>query len=123
MRSVTGSAHASGSQGSPRTEPSLATAPSWKTILVQGVLGAVGSVAAQRARWGGATIIGTVTRESDLDQVGAAVAHAVDLSQEQPGEEIRAYAPEGVHRIIEVAFSENADLDAEIAAPDGVIAA
>ena len=94
-----------------------------KTILVQGVLGAVGSVAAQLARWGGATVIGTVTRESDLDQVDGAVAHAVALNQAQPGEAIRAYAPEGVHRIIEVAFSENADLDAAVAAPDGVIAA
>src|SRR3954467_14919246 len=40
-----------------------------KTILVQGVLGGVGSVAAQLAGWAGATVIGTVTRESDLDQV------------------------------------------------------
>jgi NADPH2:quinone reductase len=94
-----------------------------KTILVQGVLGAVGSVAAQLARWGGATVIGTVMRERDLDQVDGAVAHAVALSQPQPDEAIRAHAPEGVHRIIEVAFSENADLDAAVAAPDGVIAA
>src|SRR4051812_23477787 len=94
-----------------------------RTILVQGVLGGVGSVAAQLARWAGATVIGTVTRESDLDQVGAAVAHAVALDHERPDEAIRSYAPEGVHRIIEVAFSENADLDAEVAAPDGVIAA
>jgi NADPH:quinone reductase len=94
-----------------------------KTILIQGVLGAVGSVAAQLARWGGATVIGTVRRESDLDQVGAAVAHAVALNQAQPAEAIRAHAPDGVHRIIEVAFSENADLDAAVAAPDCVIAA
>src|SRR5256885_9067292 len=94
-----------------------------KTILVQGVLGAVGSLAAQLASWAGATVIGTVTRESDLDQVGAAVARAVALNQAQPDEAIRSYAPEGVHRIIEVAFSENADLDAAVAAPDGVIAA
>jgi NADPH2:quinone reductase len=93
------------------------------TILVQGVRGAVGSVAAQLASWAGATVIGTVTRESDLDQVGAAVAHAVALNQERPDEAIRSYAPDGVHRIIEVAFSENADLDAAVAAPDGVIAA
>src|SRR4051794_38714621 len=94
-----------------------------KTILVQGVLGAVGSVAAQLARWGGATVIGTVMRESDLDQVDGAVAHAVALNQAEPGEAIRAYAPQGAHRIIEVAFSDNADLDAAVAAPDGVIAA
>src|SRR5947209_14577618 len=94
-----------------------------KTILVQGVLGAVGSLAAQLAHWGGATVIGTVTRESDLEQIGAAVAHGVALNQPQPGEAIRAHAPDGVQRIIEVAFSENADLDAAVAAPDGVIAA
>src|SRR3954468_5384182 len=67
-----------------------------QTILVQGVLGAVGSVAAQLARWGGATVIGTVRRESDLDQVDGAVAHAVALDQEQVAEAIRAHAPEGV---------------------------
>jgi NADPH2:quinone reductase len=93
------------------------------TILIQGVLGAVGSLAAQLAHWGGATVIGTVTRESDLEQVGAAVAHAVALNQVQPAEAIRAHAPDGVHRIIEVAFSENADLDAAVAAPSGIIAA
>src|SRR5436309_3039785 len=93
-----------------------------KTILVQGVLGSVGSVAAQLARWGGATVIGTVVRESDLDQVDRAVAHAVALSQARPEEAIRAHAPEGVDRIIEVSFSENADLDAAVAAPDAVIA-
>jgi NADPH2:quinone reductase len=94
-----------------------------KTILIQGVLGAVGSIAAQLARWGGATVIGTVTRESDLEQIGSAVAHGVTLNQPQPAEAIRAHAPDGIHRIIEVAFSENADLDAAVAAPDGVIAA
>jgi NADPH2:quinone reductase len=94
-----------------------------KTILVQGVLGAVGSLAAQLAHWGGARVIGTVTRESDLDQVGAGLAHAVALDQAQPADAIAAHAPDGVHRIIEVAFSENADLDAAVAAPDAVIAA
>src|SRR5437763_16192378 len=64
-----------------------------KTILIQGVLGAVGSVAAQLARWGGATVIGTVTRESALEQVGASVAHAVALNQAPPAEAIRAHAP------------------------------
>jgi len=94
-----------------------------KTILVHGVLGAVGSLAAQLARWGGATVIGTVVRASDLDQVGAAVARPVALDQWRPEEAIRALAPEGVHRIVEVAFSDNADLDAKVAAPECVIAA
>ena len=94
-----------------------------KTVLVNGVLGAVGSLAAQLARWGGATVIGTVTREGDLDLVNPAVAHAVALDQPDPVNAIRDHAPTGVDRIIEVAFSDNADLDAAVAANDGVIAA
>lgn len=94
-----------------------------KTVLVHGVLGAVSSVAAQLARWGGATVIGTVVRRSDLDHVGPAVTHAVALDQPQSAEAIRAHAPDGVDRIIEVAFSENADLDAAVAANGAVIAA
>jgi NADPH2:quinone reductase len=94
-----------------------------KTILVQGILGGVGSMAAQLARWGGATVIGTVTRVSDVDRVDPAAAHPVALDQEHAGETIRARAPDGVDRIIEVALSDNADLDAEVIALDGVIAA
>jgi len=94
-----------------------------KTVLVQGALGAVGSLAAQLAHWGGATVIGTVTRASDLDQLSAAVTHPVALDADHPADAIRAHAPGGVHRIVEVAFSDNADLDAAVAAPNGVIAA
>jgi len=94
-----------------------------RTVLVQGALGAVGSLAAQLARWGGATVIGTVTRSADLDRLGAAVTHGVALDDGQPAEAIRAHAPGGVDRIVEVAFSDNADLDAAVAAPDAVIAA
>jgi NADPH2:quinone reductase len=94
-----------------------------RTVLVQGALGAVGSLAAQLAHWGGATVIGTVTRGADLDQLGSAITHRVALDDEQPADAVRAHAPDGVHRIVEVSFSDNADLDAAVAAPDGVIAA
>src|SRR3954453_10536871 len=94
-----------------------------QTVLVQGALGAVGSLAAPLAHWGGAAAIGTVTRSGDVDQLGAAVTLPVALDDEKPAEAIRAHAPEGVHRIVEVAFSDNADLDAAVTAPDGVIAA
>ena len=40
-----------------------------------------------------------------------------------PAGAIREYAPGGVDRIIEVAFSDNIDLDAAVAANDAVIAA
>lgn len=94
-----------------------------KTVLVNGVLGAVGSLAAQLARWGGATVIGTITRERDLHLANPAVSHAIALDQPDPVDAIRDHAPVGVDRIIEVAFSDNADLDAAVAANDGVIAA
>lgn len=94
-----------------------------QTVLVQGVLGGVGSLAAQLARWGGATVIGTVTRANDVGKVGSAVAHTVALDQVDAVDAVRAHAPDGVHRIIEVAFSDNADLDAEVVAPNAVIAA
>ncbi|WP_086565746.1 NADPH:quinone reductase [Streptomyces africanus] len=93
-------------------------------VLVHGVLGGVGSLAAQLARWGGATVIGTVRHGSDLNRLDpAAVSHAVALDGDDPAAAIRAHAPDGVHRIIEVALSDNADLDNLVAANGAVIAA
>ncbi|MET7889944.1 NADPH:quinone reductase [Streptomyces mirabilis] len=95
-----------------------------RTVLVHGVLGGVGSLAAQLARWGGATVLATVRRGDDLDRVDpAVVSHAVALDSADPAAAIRTYAPQGVDRIIEVALSDNADLDTAVAATDAVIAA
>jgi NADPH2:quinone reductase len=94
-----------------------------KTVLVHGVLGGVGSLAAQLARIGGAMVIGTVRRSSDLDHVVRSVVdHAVALDQGNPPDAVRAHAPKGVDRIVEVAFSENVDFDAAVAAEHAVIA-
>jgi NADPH2:quinone reductase len=93
-----------------------------QTVLVQGVLGGVGSLAAQLARWGGATVISTVRRRGDLGQVPA-WGQAVALDEPDSARAIRALAPGGVNRIIEVAFSDNVDLDAAVAANQAVIAA
>ncbi|HET6393928.1 MAG TPA: NADPH:quinone reductase [Blastococcus sp.] len=93
------------------------------TVLVQGVLGGVGALAAQLAHWGGAQVIGTVRRTGDLTLVGPAVAHAVALDEADPAAAIRALAPDGLDRIVEVAFSDNVDLDAAVATVGTVIAA
>jgi NADPH2:quinone reductase len=93
------------------------------TVLVHGVLGGVGSMAARLAARNGATVIGTVRRSSDIEHVDRAVAHPVALDDGDPASAIRGVAPDGVHRIIEVSFSDNADLDATVAAPEAVIAA
>lgn len=95
-----------------------------RTVLVAGVLGGVGSLAAQLARWGGATVLGTVRTMDDLSRVDPAVVHtAVALDGPDPAGAIRSVAPDGVHRIIEVALSANADLDATVVANEAVIAA
>jgi NADPH2:quinone reductase len=95
-----------------------------KTILVQGVLGAVSSLAAQLAHWGGATVIGTVVRAGDLERVDSSVvSHVVALDQTDAASAIRHHAPDGVDRIVEVDFSDNADLDTAVVANNAVIAA
>jgi NADPH2:quinone reductase len=92
------------------------------TVLVQGILGAVGTIAAQLAAWGGATVIGTVVRRGDIDR--APVNHpVVALDDPTAAERIRDHASHGIDRIIEVAFSDNIDLDAAVAAPNAILAA
>jgi NADPH2:quinone reductase len=94
-----------------------------KVVLVQGVLGAVGSLAAQLAARDGATVIGTVPRAADLCRIDwSVVPHAVALDQRDPAASIREHAPAGVDRIVEVALSDNGGLDASVVANDAVIA-
>jgi NADPH2:quinone reductase len=93
-------------------------------VLAHGVLGGVGALAAQLAHWRGATIIGTVRGGPDLERVNTSVvAHAIALDQPDPAGAIRSHAPNGVDRIIDVAFSDNIDLDAAVARNNTVIAA
>ncbi|MFJ8931505.1 NADPH:quinone reductase [Streptomyces sp. NPDC102364] len=95
-----------------------------RIVLVHGVLGGVGSLAAQLARWGGATVIGTVRHSTDLERVDPAVVPlAVALDAEDPAAAVRGHAPDGVHRVVEVNLSANADLDNAVTALDAVIAA
>ncbi|MDP5316929.1 NADPH:quinone reductase [Streptomyces poriferorum] len=93
-------------------------------VLVHGVLGGVGSMAAQLAHWAGATVLATVRRTADLGLVDpAVVSHAVALDTDDPAGAIRSYAPQGVDRVIEVSLSDNADLDNAVTAVGAVVAA
>ena len=95
-----------------------------QTVLVHGVLGGVGALAAQLARWGGAIVVGTVRRSASVDEVDTAiVSEVVALDQPDPAAAIAERAQEGVDRIIEVAFSDNVDLDAAVAKNNTIIAA
>jgi NADPH:quinone reductase len=94
------------------------------TVLVHGALGAVGSLAAQLAHHAGATVITTVRRTDDLSRLnGPAVSRPVALDQPDPARAIREHARDGVDRVVEVAFSDNVDLDAAVAGNGAVIAA
>ena len=94
------------------------------TVLVHGVLGGVGSLAGQLARWAGAAVIGTVRRTADVPLVDPHSAdHVVALDDHDPARAIRAHATDGVDRIVEVDFSDNIDLDASVVKTGAVIAA
>ena len=92
-------------------------------VLVHGVRGSVSSLAAQLARWDGATVIGTVRTDAETGQVDPATADNVVSLQSDPVAAIRRLAPDGVDRIVEVALSANADLDAAVVRNGAVLAA
>ena len=94
-----------------------------QTIVVHGVRGSVSSLAAQLARWAGAEVIGTVRTDAEIRYVGPATADHVVSLQSDPAAAIRAVAPHGVGRIVDVALAANADLDAAIVSNGAVIAA
>lgn len=94
-----------------------------QTVLVHGVRGSVSSLAAQLARWAGATVIGTVRTDAETGLVSRATADHVVPLQSDPAPAIRRLAPDGVDRIVEVALSANADLDAEVVRNGAVVAA
>ncbi len=94
-----------------------------QTLLVHGVRGGVGSLAAQLARWAGARVIGTVRTTAEVEQVDPAVAEDVVALDADPAGRILELAGGPVQRIVEVALSANAELDTAVAAIGAVIAA
>ncbi|MBH0054993.1 NADPH:quinone reductase [Salinibacterium sp. SWN139] len=88
------------------------TALNGKVVLVAGGAGAVGHAAIQLARWAGATVITTVSGPAKAALATAAGAHHVlTYTDADIVEQIRTIAPEGVDQIVEVAPSQNADLN------------
>jgi NADPH2:quinone reductase len=93
-----------------------------RVVLVAGGAGAVGYYAIQLARAAGATVIATVSGpEKAAIARDAGAHHVVNYRQGDPAAEIRAVAPDGVGRIVEVALAANLDLDLAVAAPNAVI--
>jgi NADPH2:quinone reductase len=93
-----------------------------RTVLVAGGAGAVGHFAIELARAAGATVISTVSSPEKAALATAAGAHhVVNYRSGDPAGQIRAAAPGGVDRIVEVALADNLALDVAVAAPHASI--
>ncbi len=92
-------------------------------VLVQGGAGAVGALAVQLAHRAGARVIATCRSERDQDTAWRAGADEVLLLDEKTVERIRGFAPDGVDHIVEVAFAANIQMDIDVLAQGGSIAA
>ena len=93
-----------------------------RTVLVAGGAGAVGHAAIELARRAGARVITTVSSDAKAAIAGAAGAHhVVNYRDGDAAAQIKAVAADGVHRIIEVALTTNADLDRRVLAGNGTI--
>jgi NADPH:quinone reductase len=93
-----------------------------RTVLVAGGAGAVGHFAIELARAAGATVITTVSSPEKAALATAAGAHhVVNYRAGDPAVAIRAAAPDGVDRIVEVALADNLALDLAVAAPHASI--
>jgi NADPH:quinone reductase len=91
-------------------------------ILVHGGAGAVGHAAIELGRWHGARVATTVSSDEKAELARAAGAELVINYRSEPASErVRAWAPDGVARIVEVNLPANLSLDTEVLAHGGVV--
>lgn len=98
---------------------------SGETVLVAGGAGAVGGFAVSFAKWGEAEVIATVGSEGHAEAAQEAGAdHVLNHRAEDVAARVAEITGEaGVGRIVEVALGRNLDVDNEVLAPHGTIAA
>jgi NADPH2:quinone reductase len=94
-----------------------------RTVLVAGGAGAVGHAAIELARWAGAAnVVATVSSEDKGRLAREAGAHAVvNYRAGDAADQLRAAAPDGVDRVVELSLTDNLELDLAAAAPNAVI--
>lgn len=96
-----------------------------KTILIHGGAGTVGLYAIQLAKWGGATVITTVSSDEKAavaKEMGA--DHIINYRTEDVKQRvIELTHKQRVDRIVDVALAANMALNASLIRPNGVIAA
>jgi len=88
-------------------------------VLVAGGAGAVGHAAIELARFGDAElVVATASTSEKLELARSAGADAVvNYREPDAADQIRAVAPDGVDRIVELALQANLELDLAVAAP------
>ena len=96
-----------------------------QTVLVTGGAGAVGHYAVQLAKWGGATVIATVSsREKGARASAAGADHTVNYRTGNPAAEILDLTGgAGVDRIVDVDFGANLAVSLRVIKANGTIAA
>lgn len=93
-----------------------------RTVLVAGGAGAVGNAAIALARRAGARVVATASTDGKAALATAAgAATVVRYRDADAAEQVRAAAPEGVDRVVEVALGTNLDLDLAVLAPHGTV--
>jgi NADPH2:quinone reductase len=91
-------------------------------VLVHGGAGAVGHAAIELGCWHGAHVATTVSSEEKAELARAAGAELVINYRSEPvADRIRAWAPDGVARIVEVNLPANLSTDTEVLANGGVV--
>ena len=95
-----------------------------KTVLVTGAAGGVGQYAVQLAKWGGATVIATVSSAEKTEQARAIGAdHVINYRDEDVVARVQELTSgAGVDRIVEVAFGANLPVSLQVLQTNGVIA-
>ena len=93
------------------------------TLLVTGGAGAVGSAAVQLAAWGGAERVLATVSSAAKGEIASASGADVVLDYRAPGfaDVLAAAAPEGVHRVVDVALGANLDADLSVLRRGGTI--
>ena len=93
-----------------------------KTLLISGGMGAVGHLAVQLAKWGGAKVIATGSKSSCEAILNLGADYFFDYSSDKLTSQIKEVAPEGIDRVVEVEFGINLNWLHEVLKPNGTLA-
>lgn len=95
-----------------------------QTVLVTGAAGGVGQYAVQLAKWGGATVLATVSSVEKAAQARSIGAdQVINYRAEDVAAQVQAMTGgAGVDRIVEVAFGANLAVSLQVLKTNGVIA-